>query len=237
MFFPAGSKTFLESEGKEGDISAAKKKYPWPNSPRCVFRSETSLRHMRPRGWEKLLCCLTPSLTGSKKRKLMTRFVTIRIWFIIGSWKNLANLCWLNLMQSLFFYLQKKWVYPFSFNKMMYGRFLFHISPVFANRTIRKEAYLFVPVWCQPTSTSIGEGDFASQLTLCEQPCLLHHHANSPMIQGSLSGTHFGGGDQTWCKYIYIYTRWWFQIFFVFTPIWGRFPFWLIFFKEVETTN
>ena len=32
-------------------------------------------------------------------------------------------------------------------------------------------------------------------------------------------------------------TRWWFQIFFMFTPIWGRFPFWLIFFKGVETTN
>ena len=29
----------------------------------------------------------------------------------------------------------------------------------------------------------------------------------------------------------------WFQIFFIFTPIWGRFPFWLIFFKWVETTN
>ncbi len=26
-------------------------------------------------------------------------------------------------------------------------------------------------------------------------------------------------------------------IFFIFTPIWGRFPFWLIFFKGVETTN
>ena len=26
---------------------------------------------------------------------------------------------------------------------------------------------------------------------------------------------------------------WWFQIFFIFTPIWGRFPFWLIFFKGV----
>ncbi len=26
-------------------------------------------------------------------------------------------------------------------------------------------------------------------------------------------------------------TRWWFQIFYIFTPIWGRFPFWLIFFK------
>ena len=30
---------------------------------------------------------------------------------------------------------------------------------------------------------------------------------------------------------------WWFQIFFIFTPIWGRFPFWLMFFKWVETTN
>ncbi len=32
-------------------------------------------------------------------------------------------------------------------------------------------------------------------------------------------------------------TRWWFQTFFIFTPIWGRFPFWLIFFRWVETTN
>ena len=32
-------------------------------------------------------------------------------------------------------------------------------------------------------------------------------------------------------------TRWWFQIFFIFIPIWGRFPFWLIFFRWVETTN
>ena len=32
-------------------------------------------------------------------------------------------------------------------------------------------------------------------------------------------------------------TRWWFQIFFIFTPIWGRFLFWVIFFRWVETTN
>ena len=39
------------------------------------------------------------------------------------------------------------------------------------------------------------------------------------------------------CMYIFVFpdqkqikTRWWFQIFFIFTPIWGRFPFWLIFF-------
>ena len=32
-------------------------------------------------------------------------------------------------------------------------------------------------------------------------------------------------------------TRWWFQAFFIFTPIWGRFPFWLIFFKGVGSTT
>jgi len=30
---------------------------------------------------------------------------------------------------------------------------------------------------------------------------------------------------------------WWFEIFFIFTPIWGNDPIWLIFFKWVETTN
>ena len=38
------------------------------------------------------------------------------------------------------------------------------------------------------------------------------------------------------CVYVHI-SRWWFQIFFIFTPIWGRFPIWLIFFRWVETTN
>ena len=32
-------------------------------------------------------------------------------------------------------------------------------------------------------------------------------------------------------------TRWWFQIFFIFIPSWGRFPFWLIFFKWVGSTT
>ena len=31
--------------------------------------------------------------------------------------------------------------------------------------------------------------------------------------------------------------RWGFQIFFIFTPIWRRFPIWLIFFRWVETTK
>ena len=32
-------------------------------------------------------------------------------------------------------------------------------------------------------------------------------------------------------------SRWWFEIFCIFTPIWGRFPIWLIFLRWVETTN
>ena len=36
---------------------------------------------------------------------------------------------------------------------------------------------------------------------------------------------------------VLIFSRWWFQICSIFTPIWGRFPFWLIFFRWVETTN
>ena len=42
---------------------------------------------------------------------------------------------------------------------------------------------------------------------------------------------------QDWDPMRFITTRWWFQICFIFTPIWGRFPFWLIFFRGVETTN
>ena len=33
------------------------------------------------------------------------------------------------------------------------------------------------------------------------------------------------------------YTRWWFQIFFIFTPTWGRFPIWLIFLRGVGSTT
>ena len=34
-----------------------------------------------------------------------------------------------------------------------------------------------------------------------------------------------------------VFSTWWFQTWFIFTPIWGNFPFWLIFFRWVETTN
>ena len=37
--------------------------------------------------------------------------------------------------------------------------------------------------------------------------------------------------------YIYIYTDWWFQTFFIFHNIWDNPSHWLIFFKMVKTTN
>ena len=46
--------------------------------------------------------------------------------------------------------------------------------------------------------------------------------------------------DTCWakkCCFRIWFARWWFQIFFIFTPSWGRFPIWRIFFRWVETTN
>ena len=60
------------------------------------------------------------------------------------------------------------------------------------------------------------------------------HSWKSPFFvrnQGQTCLQNGGGFCQQICS------RWWFQIFFVFTSIWGRFPIWLIFFKGVETTN
>ena len=39
---------------------------------------------------------------------------------------------------------------------------------------------------------------------------------------------------QNLCRF---FPRWWFQIFFIFIPSWGRFPCWLIFFKWVGSTT
>ena len=44
-------------------------------------------------------------------------------------------------------------------------------------------------------------------------------------ILGSLIVIHTHWGKSVPCMFHVSYTRWWFQTFFVFTPIWGRFPF------------
>ena len=37
--------------------------------------------------------------------------------------------------------------------------------------------------------------------------------------------------------HLHVISGWRFQILFIFNPIWGRFPIWLVFFRWVETTN
>ena len=65
-------------------------------------------------------------------------------------------------------------------------------------------------------------------------------------IGGSVSGSNFNVcmgwffntiSGLILTRIITLFSRWWCQIFFIFTPIWGRFPFWLVFFGWVETAN
>ena len=53
-----------------------------------------------------------------------------------------------------------------------------------------------------------------------------------PLLSQTASGFEYIKSLLRWLK-----SRWWFQIFFIFTPTWGRFSIWLIFFKWVETAN
>ena len=66
----------------------------------------------------------------------------------------------------------------------------------------------------------------------------LRIQATSPwqLLRWSLAGRRADAIWWTQLGYIESIARL-FQIFFMFTPIWGRFPFWLTFFKWVETTN
>ena len=48
---------------------------------------------------------------------------------------------------------------------------------------------------------------------------------------------HLQKGAVSIRAYLRSITRLFFQLVFIFTPIWGRFPIWLIFFRWVETTN
>ena len=53
-------------------------------------------------------------------------------------------------------------------------------------------------------------------------------------LEVHICGIDFGLEDWMRC----LHTRWWFKYcFYIFTPTWGKFPFWLIFSKWVETTN
>ena len=68
-----------------------------------------------------------------------------------------------------------------------------------------------------------------STVTCMKQSCAAYYDAHSPSIKNKVT---LAAKEKGWTKM----TRWWFQIF-LFTPTWGRFPFWLIFFKWVDTNQ
>ena len=58
------------------------------------------------------------------------------------------------------------------------------------------------------------------------------------LVNGWLWMIFYGKWNRLNIDFSYLlFSRWWFHIFCIFNPIWGRFPFWLIFFKGVETTD
>ncbi len=89
---------------------------------------------------------------------------------------------------------------------------------------------------CHSTYNWIRNAHLVIHSTLLTSPLDPHHltgHTKTAPGETDFSSFRSGLG-------LYGHERvsgWWFQIFFIFIPIWGRFPFWLIFFKWVETTN
>ena len=105
-----------------------------------------------------------------------------------------------------------------------------HVSFLIGNipvqNKVQKRPVHFHPSFFWRVQSLILRGDcFLAQKNLfLKQPQVGKVHREKPSI--------FHDRSMRWHG-----SRWWFQICFVFTPIWGNEPFWLIFFKWVETTN
>ena len=99
----------------------------------------------------------------------------------------------------------------------------------------------------EPTNHPFGKENDLNQTSreLCSMLIYRGHNQPPPFqsIMGWKSIRKFmtpqkkeDGSRRLWVVQLWV-TRWWFEIFFIFTPIWGRFPIWLIFFRWVGTTN
>ena len=91
-------------------------------------------------------------------------------------------------------------------------------------------AYLHIPKWWVP-NLRISSSTFWGYQYSSQDLDLQSGNFHLQKVPIDLRHSH-------WLKNVaFSQTRWWFQRFFIFTPIWGRFPIWLIFFKGVATTN
>ena len=120
------------------------------------------------------------------------------------------------------------------------------------SRTVLITSYHFIP--CESfiarrhlAQKSVFRGNLCciSQSSHAQKTGQLYARWFKPWPFYPLIGGHLTLERITYCTHLKKVTSriarcssgWWFQIFFIFTPIWGRFPIWLIFFEGVETTN
>ena len=102
--------------------------------------------------------------------------------------------------------------------------------------------------WCTPPEiehidTVRTKNGHISKESTFSKPSTTHAkplHPTPATLVGQ--GTEIFQGPSSWVSSCWFSgmqsrSRWWFNICFIFNPIWGRFPIWLIFFRWVETTN
>ena len=87
--------------------------------------------------------------------------------------------------------------------------------------------------WCFWSEYSHLSHLVPSQTTGLNHPFWVHFQWRNPRVSMTIPPFCW-----SWIKWLdSVITGWWFQRFFIFTPVWGRFPIWLILFRWVETTN
>ena len=117
---------------------------------------------------------------------------------------------------------------------LFFCSFLIELFAEFSPFALFKFAETRTPRWCRRINSLQRRRTCAVSTTrgVCFSLLETHHSRRFLVKQQKQPRTNVGQFWWVWCK-----ARWWFQIFFIFTPICRRFPFWLIFFKWVETTN
>ena len=86
--------------------------------------------------------------------------------------------------------------------------------------------------WSSFTPKKMAENKWVRYLEFLFTPFIISRNAHLEKRRtpsGDRASSFLGPG---WMNGWSSLSRWWFQIFFIFTPIWGNDPFWLIFFSN-----
>ena len=167
------------------------------------------------------LIFLTVLVTVSLSKSGSTQKKNTQKWI----WTFFENLSKFQKMASFVFYM------GVSENsgtpQIIHFNRVFHCKPsIFRNPYFWKHPYVF----CSPTKT-VSVAFFFAEVTGVLHPVPDEEMPAPPEEKGTVVAGVFFAGRKT-------QAGWWFHFFWlIFNPIWGRFPFWLIFFRWVETTS